>query len=218
MNYLPYSIYGAYIPKLIGTYEREIADALEVELRACPAHVIDVGGAEGYYAVGVLTRLPEARVTVFEMSEPARRAIGDLARLNGVSDRIDIRGRCDIADLEGCLGETGASFVIVDVEGFEAKLLDPEVCPHLIQADLLVEVHDFKVPGCSEQVMAQLERTHTATVIRQSPRAITEYPFDSLWSRLFPGSVLKYGLNEFRPSDNWWIWFKRKTSENGRDL
>lgn len=210
MQYLPYSTYGAYIPKLIGTYEREISHVLEAELSSEPAHVIDVGGAEGYYAVGVLARLPRARVTVFEMAEPARLAIGELARLNGVSDRLDIRGRCDVAELEECLVRTGAKLVIVDVEGFEAELLDPKVCPSLAQANLLVEVHDFKVPGCAAKVLANLEATHDATVIRQAPRAVAEYPFRSLWPRLFPGAVLKYGLSEFRPGDNWWIWFQRK--------
>ena len=211
MQYLAYSTYGAYIPKLIGTYEREIAAALEHELGTAPSHVIDVGGAEGYYAVGVLTRLPQARVTVFEMSQPARMAIGELARLNGVSDRVDIRGRCEPSDLEACLVQTGATLVIMDVEGFEAELLNPVACPHLAQADVLVEVHDFKVAGCSERVLSQLENTHRATLIRQAPRAVSEYPLRSVWPRLFPGAVLKYGLNEFRPEDNWWIWFQRKT-------
>jgi len=215
MKYLPYSTYGAYIPKLIGTYEREIAPALEHELVQAPTHVIDIGGAEGYYAVGTLLRLPNARVTVFEMSEAARQAIGELARLNGFSDRLDIRGRCGPSELEACLAETGATFAIVDVEGFEAELLDPVACPHLAQADLLVEVHDFKVKGCAERVLAHLQRTHRATIIRQSPRAISEYPFDSAWPRLFPGAVLKYGLNEFRPTGNWWIWFQRKSAADG---
>jgi hypothetical protein len=212
MRYLRYSTYGAYIAKLIGTYEREIAEALELELSTAPTHVIDVGGAEGYYAVGVLTRLPAARVTVFEMSELARTAIGDLARLNGVSDRIDVRGRCEPSDLEACLVQTGATLVIMDVEGFEAELLNPVACPHLAQADVLVEVHDFKVAGCSQRVLAQLEQTHRATILRQAPRAVSEYPFRSVWPRFFPAAVLKYGLNEFRPKDNWWILFQRKTA------
>jgi hypothetical protein len=212
MKYLPYSTYGAYIPKLIGTYEREIASALERELDAAPGHVIDVGGAEGYYAIGVLTRLPGARVTVFEMSEPARTAIGELARLNGVTARLDVRGRCEPADLEACLSQTGATLVIMDVEGFEAELLNPVVCPHLAQADVLVEVHDFKVEGCSARVLAQLQETHRPTVLRQAPRSLSEYPLRSVWPRLFPGAVMKYGLSEFRPDDNWWIWFQRKTA------
>jgi predicted O-methyltransferase YrrM len=209
MTYLAYSTYGAYIAKLIGTYEREVASVLETELSQDPRHVIDVGGAEGYYAVGVLTRVPNAKVTVFEMAEAGRRAIGELARLNGVSDRVDVRGRCDPEALEACLASTGATFVIVDVEGFEAELLDPRKCPSLAQADLLVEVHDFKVPGCSQTVLANLASTHRATIIRQSRRDAGEYPFRSLWPRLFPGAVVKYGLNEFRPADNWWIWFQR---------
>lgn len=213
MKYLPYATYGAYIPKLIGTYEREISEALEQALGTAPAHVIDIGGAEGYYAVGVLRRLPKSRLTVFEMSEQGRQAIAELARLNGVADRLDIRGRCDPASLEACLKETGASFVIADVEGFEAELLDPASCPSLARADVLVEVHDFKVAGCSQRVLAQLENSHRATIIRQLPRAVSEYPFRSLWPRLFPGAVLKYGLSEFRPEGNWWIWFQRKIVE-----
>jgi hypothetical protein len=211
MKYLAYSTYGAYIPKLIGTYEREVAGILEQALAKAPAHVIDVGGAEGYYAVGVLTRLPNARVTVFEMAETGRSAIAELASMNGVLDRLEIRGRCTPSELDSCLAQTGASFVIVDVEGYETELLNPATCPHITQADLLVEVHDCKVAGCAARVSGQLESTHMGTTIPQAPRTAGEYPFRDHWARLFPAAIMKYGLNEFRPKDNWWIWFQRRS-------
>ncbi len=209
MRYLGYSTYGAYIPKLIGTYERELNEVLEQALAKEPAHVVDVGGAEGYYAVGILRRLKSARVTVFEMSEEGRRAITELARLNGVSERLEIRGRCTPAELDECLARSGASLVIVDVEGYEVELLDPNACPHIVQCDVLVEVHDFKVAGCAERVLAQMKQTHEAATIRQAARAVSEYPFRDVWAQLFPNAILRYGLNEFRHADNWWIWFRR---------
>ncbi len=211
MKYIGYSTFGAYIPKLIGTYELELADVIERALRRMPGHIIDIGGAEGYYAVGLLTRLPDARVTVFEQAEAGRNAMVELAQMNGVSARLDVRDRCSPASLNARLAETNASLVIVDVEGYETELLDVTVCPRLKDADLLVEVHDFKVQGCSDLICSRFSDTHRVTVIPQRPRVLSEYPISGAFVSLFPRAVIKYALNEFRQRDNWWVWLERKS-------
>jgi hypothetical protein len=215
MQYLGYSIYGAYIPKLIGSYEAELHQALEAAIARKPKHIIDIGGAEGYYAVGLLTRLPDTRVTVFERLEEARTAIAELAELNGVAQRLDIRGDCDPTSLSACLEATGASLIITDVEGYETRLLDPVRVPLLARTDLIVEVHDFVVPDCSRVICETFERTHRVTVLHQRPRIHSDYPFKDAMATLFPGAIVKYGLNEFRRPDNWWVWLEQHELSNG---
>src|SRR3954471_17960548 len=40
-------------PKLLGIYERELHGAIEAAIRAAPETIVNVGSADGYYAVGL---------------------------------------------------------------------------------------------------------------------------------------------------------------------
>ena len=62
MRYVDRSVGSCFIPKLLGTYERELAPKIERICRRQPGLVVDVGAAEGYYAVGLAMRIPEARI------------------------------------------------------------------------------------------------------------------------------------------------------------
>src|SRR5262249_28724052 len=52
----------AYSPKLIGTYEQELHPAIERAIDRSPSHILNVGCAEGFYAVGMAMRLPHAMI------------------------------------------------------------------------------------------------------------------------------------------------------------
>lgn len=210
MRYLDRSIWGAYIPKLIGCYELELHPFIERALASKPGYLIDIGGAEGYYAVGLLSRLPEARLTVFEQLEDGRGAIAELASINGVASRLSIRGSCDPAALDDCLRETGATFLLSDVEGYELELLHPERVPQLARVNMLVEVHDSAKPGCAEEMARRFEATHRVTRVAQERRDLAHYPFDDLARQLAPSWVLRYGLNEFRNPVNGWLWLETR--------
>ena len=53
MRYIDASFGSAYIPKLLGTYEQELSNVLAGIIAKRPKAVVDVGAAEGYYAVGL---------------------------------------------------------------------------------------------------------------------------------------------------------------------
>jgi methylase of polypeptide subunit release factors len=52
--------------------------------------VIDIGAAEGYYAIGFARRLPAARVIASDLDPVARLLCWLLARRNGVGDRVSV--------------------------------------------------------------------------------------------------------------------------------
>jgi hypothetical protein len=103
MHYVDTSVGSCFIPKLLGTYERELASKVEWICRHQPELVVDIGAAEGYYAVGSALRVPLARVVAFELDERGRTALRCMADLNGVADRLSVRGRCGPADLAAAL-------------------------------------------------------------------------------------------------------------------
>src|ERR1041385_2176536 len=95
MHYVSNSVGSAYLPKLLGIYERELTEVLETECARQPGLIVDIGAAEGYYAVGLALRNPAARIIAFEQNPQGQVALCKMAILNGVADRLQIHGRCE---------------------------------------------------------------------------------------------------------------------------
>ena len=83
--------------------------------------IVDIGCAEGYYAVGLALRMPGTRIFAFDINEKAQAACRNLATLNGVSDRVTVGGLFSGADF----ADYGGSCVICDIEGAERDAARP---------------------------------------------------------------------------------------------
>ena len=106
-------------PKLVGTYEIEIAQKI-VDLALDADVFIDVGCAEGWYVCGVALLSSSCKLIGIDVNALALRAAEQLAELNGVS------GRCkflpSLGDVEIAVSQK--LFVLIDVDGSEIKVLD----------------------------------------------------------------------------------------------
>lgn len=211
MKYIETSTGSAYLPKLLGMYERELNPCVEALCARRLALVVDVGAAEGYYAVGLARRLPATRVTAFEMEANGQRQLAAMARLNEVADQVEVRGRCEPADLQEALRVAdGDAAVVCDVEGYERELLDPAAVPALRQAAILVELHDFIVPGVTELLVERFGVTHDIQHIWQQERRRDEFPWTTVGTRLLPRRYLDWAVSEWRPVRMAWLWMTPK--------
>ena len=123
MRYHGKAVCGAAAPKIMGVYECELAPFL-LRWSAIPfQHIINVGAAEGYYAVGCATLWPQATVTAFESSEEGRTLLARNVELNRMQSRVKIMGHCGQEQLQAAISMAQPSLVIVDVEGAEGQLL-----------------------------------------------------------------------------------------------
>lgn len=156
------------VSKLAGTYERELHPALEEWVAAGYRHVVDVGCAEGFYAVGLARAMPAATVHAFDVDERAREACATLARANGVEDRVRIAGRCDAAAL--CTLPRHGVALLADCEGCERTLLDPRSAPVLRGWAMLVELHEFLDPSIAAELGERFACTHELDLIEERPR------------------------------------------------
>lgn len=206
MQFVDRAVWGAFLPKVLGTYEQELHPIIESLPDLGIDFLVDIGGAEGFYAVGLLRLLPGAELAVFEMLADGRAQIETLARMNRVSGRLKLRGACDPASLRQTLAGRSEGFVLCDVEGYERELLDPERVPELRDMHMLVEVHDHKVPGCTSRLRDRFGDSHDIEYIEQRPRVLDDYPLDDLFSAAWPVGVLTYALNEFRDPCTAWMW------------
>jgi len=169
---------GSVGPKICGTYESELHEALGKAIADKPDIVIDVGCAEGYYAVGLARYGQTIPVIAYDINPNARAVCSEMAAANGVQSMVEVRGECDHAALQEAL-EGNRGFVFCDCEGYERVLLDIERVPALADATLLVELHDWltDTPDLPSHFLAMLAKTHDIEIIPQqgrNPHAIPE--------------------------------------------
>ena len=195
---------GARAPRLLGCYEASLHPVIETVVARRPAQVLDIGCAEGYYAVGFARRLPGTTVHARD-SDPAARALcASLAAANGVADRLRIGPEVTHADLALCA--EAPTFVLCDIEGAEAELLDPARAPALAGADLLVEVHEGMRPGLVSLLHGRFAATHRITRIDRALRP------DLLpdWAATLDDLDRLLLLWEWRSSPTPWLWMERR--------
>jgi precorrin-6B methylase 2 len=163
MDYAVGATEGALAPRLLGGYERELHPHLERLIAQGLDVVIDIGSAEGYYAVGLARRLPQATVYAHDVNPRAQEACKVLAASNGVAERVVVGGLFQPEDFQRFAGQR--CLVFVDVEGAEDALLDPVASPALAAMNLIVETHDLFRPGTKANLIAKFAATHEIAVV-----------------------------------------------------
>ena len=146
------------MPKLIGSYECELHEIVKRLIeRRFPA-IINIGAAEGYYAVGMAVKCPHTQVIAFEMEQGVRTECAANAALNKVEDRITILGQCDSRSLQAM--QLDNTLIILDGEGAELDIRNEDIAPKLTNTWLLIELHDMYRSGCSRILSQRFEKTH----------------------------------------------------------
>ncbi|HSQ03998.1 MAG TPA: hypothetical protein VLN59_08185, partial [Burkholderiales bacterium] len=105
-------------PKLLGSYERELQPCIDEAIARGYRTIVDIGAAEGYYAIGLARAIPRARVLAFEANPAGASALDAMAQANGVSDRVTVLGIATLANLEALPIEP-PTLVVCDCEGCE---------------------------------------------------------------------------------------------------
>jgi hypothetical protein len=190
------------VAKLTGAYELELHEAIEAWKASAPAHVVDVGSAEGYYAVGLAKAIPGATVHAYDIDAGARERCAALGELNGVAERLRVGEACTAEDLER-LPEDGV-VLLCDAEGYERELLDPERVPRLAGWPLLVELHDFLDPSITTTIVERFAATHDVQLIEERPRDGHDVPE----LRELPAAQRRVLLDENRPERMRWAYLR----------
>ena len=191
--------------KLLGCYEAELHPFLQeiIEKLANYQGFVDIGCAEGYYAVG-LARATEKRVIAFD-TEPREIAFcEEMARLNGVSNLLETRNWCDATFLRSLKGQRW--FILSDCEGFELELFDAETILALEKCDLIIELHTGAAPNIAEIIEARFAASHHCELVRAQKRAAD---FEEL--NILDESERAKAVDEFRVNGMTWALLRAKT-------
>ncbi len=192
--------------KLLGTYEMELVPFLQEIIKNDYDVIINLGAGDGYYAVGLLRRMPTVRVVAFENSEVRRNLILDNARRNCVEDRLVVCGNTRNHDINEYYQSADRLLVVCDIEGHEKEVLGGSCIANISQADILVEVHDFVDPDVSSVLRERFSVSHRIETVYSRERTFDDLPGQS--GRQI--SALLEIVGEERPTTMEWFWLKSK--------
>jgi hypothetical protein len=156
--------------KLLGAYERELHDWIEWALDQRPFRFVDIGAADGYYAIGVARR--GIRVEAFEVSRLARRQLGELAKRNGVT--VHVHGTATAPRVRRL--PLDRALVLSDCEGAEVDIFETETVAALRTATVLIEVHESLRPGAEATLRRRFSETHSCRKTAPGVHDHRDYP------------------------------------------
>ena len=160
------------VPKLVGSYEEELHHVVGQIARNGYRTIVDIGCAEGYYAVGLAMLVPTATVIGYDIDERAQRICRRIAEINGVARRVTVLGECSHGELRSRI--TDRTLIVCDCEGFEHELLRCDIVPELHRCDLLVELHGRRAE--IDSFVGAFSRTHNVELIQSRERRASDYP------------------------------------------
>ena len=143
--------------KLIGVYEKQVQDEL-VSLAPSASILIDIGAADGYFAVGAVRSGLYEHAICFEISEQGRQRLKANAELNRVAGKIEIHGEADTASLAPILANNDSGVILCDIEGAEFELLSEQILESARKFHFVVELHHRFIPDGEAKKSQLLDR------------------------------------------------------------
>ena len=203
MKYFDVALHSGFAPKILGCYEAEILPAIQEAISRDYKTILNVGSAEGYYAVGMACVMPKSTVYAFDVDTECQALCASLSNLNGVSSMVKIAGWCDHSVLKGIEGDR--VLLISDCEGYELDLLDPREVPALLGWDILVELHDPWRPGITPTILSRFRDSHDIRLIDCARRNPRDYPIVNFLKK---GRERQLALDDRRATPQQWAWMK----------
>jgi len=175
--------------------------------------IIDVGAAEGYYAVGLACKCPKSQVIAFDTDPIARSRQKELAKLNSVSN-IDIQTYCTPISI--AKRKKGKTVLVVDIEGFELGLLPEAARPILADISILVETHrpdENPELSTATELKKRFEETHDISEFHSQKRSPTDWTNHPAIEGKLTDEELNKALSEDRAYVQSWLWMCPKDSK-----
>lgn len=151
-------------PKLLGSYERELHPILLEFQQNNYSEILDVGCAEGYFAIGTAMNFKCEKLYAYDLDTSALEACREMALLNGVADKIETHPGLS-ADALGSFSFSDKGLIICDCEGFEKELFNEKNISNLTNCDLIIETHDLFDIEISTYLKNIISPTHSIETI-----------------------------------------------------
>jgi len=207
LQYFNENVFGLITNRWIGSYESELHELINKFIAEKKYfRIIDIGSDEGYYAIGLAKAIPKAEVYSYDISSYARKLQARLSKINNIKNVI-IRSSCSNKILNK-LSQRGV-LIICDIEGGEYNLIDPVKSPHILQCDLLIEVHNsnnIPVDKVEIEIKERFRKTHIISKITVQKKDIKKYM--EICRNKLSEEDLNMSLDEHRGQEQAWLWIE----------
>ena len=184
---------------VIGCYESQLHNWISDAIAYGYDNILDIGCAEGYYAVGFALKSPNSTVYAYDTDQKARQNTAELARRNGIGEKVQVRALCTVDELNRAV--SSRTLIFCDIEGNEFDLLCPDLAPVLSRADLIVEMHDNYRPGVTEALVRRFVPSHQIEMVYHGAKYPVEFPV----LKAVPATEHAWLLQEGRARDQHWM-------------
>ena len=198
MKYISESVGSCHMPKILGIYENEIYPTL-LNFLSNSDLFVDIGAAEGYYAVGSAIKYPNLNVIAFEMDKTGRQYISNLKKRNNV-DNVEIRKKFSNVDFFSIQKSAYNRITyLIDIEGEEINIFS-KYHNHFNNSYFIIEIHD----RVSNEIESYLKRfysnTHNTYIIPIKDKSISDLSIKiPTLLKLFKNKLIyKHLLSEWR--------------------
>ena len=167
----------------LGLYELEILNYLKkykFDKNKKFDTFIDIGAADGYYAIGMLYSGLTSQSVCFEISPKGREVIQKNWENNGSKGKLKIYGKATpkkILNLSDTLFEN--TLILIDIEGNEFDLLDKDVLYKIKNCIIIIEIHnwinDFNLKY--EKFLNMAYKNFDISVFKHAQRNINKFSF-----------------------------------------
>ena len=195
---------SAIYAKLLGSYESELHTVLHELFVKDYSLIVDVGCAEGYYAIGFAMRKPGAFIYAFDIDRQAIALCQKMAEANGVAARVSFGAFCSPETLL-TLDVNGKALIISDCEGYECTLFSNEVVQALANHDVIIEAHDYMKIEITRLLRERFSSTHRIREIESIDDIVKAYSYEYPQVRDLPLRLRSKIVAEGRPAIMRWL-------------
>jgi len=214
MIYPSFDSFGSSIvSKLIGSYEKELWGIAEWVKSQKYSEIIDIGCAEGYYAVGFALKTEGTKMYAFDTSPVARKLCASMAQINEVSDKVNIKSECT-PELLANFTFASKGLIICDCEGYEKTLFNKVNLDNMSKCDLIIETHDILDISISTYLKELFRNTHDVESIMSVDDVQKALTYDFEITRNMSLSERKELFAENRGGAMEWLICKAKATKN----
>lgn len=189
-------------PKLFGTYEIELHNVIKQIIKKSYLRIIDIGSAEGYYAIGIpyAKNNLEVEVVAIEVSKVATDNLRKLAK-NNIQNKVIITDKFESKKYY----DNKDTIVIMDCEGAELDYLKKIDKKHILKWDFLIEIHVQK----KKNIIKEIEKIFKERKINKI-KSIDDYHKIEEYSEFIPkhfdDNTKLLLLSENRRSGMYWFY------------
>ena len=144
--------------KLLGVYELSVQQRIESAAGKGDFQFIDIGAADGFFAVGVAFAGIAKSVSAFDIDPKAQEKLKENFLRNGCGHIASIHGEATAVELRNLICQNSKSIVLIDIEGAEYEFLDEEMLYVLKDCLIICELHPWLLEDGTAKELALIER------------------------------------------------------------